>query len=403
MKKNWLEPDDCQRIKVTVGPPQADLAGYTSRAIQAAVDYVASLGGGTVLLRPGVYEMQDSLHLRPGVCVQGSGADTILRKNASVRSELSADLGYGHYDVSVARPELFQPGMGVRIRDDSTHGFAVTVASLTWRKGDLFGLNRALEYDYSRRNNGSVVTVFPVISGYYAHGAAVRDLVIDGNRDNNEPLNGCRGGGVFLLRSHDVTIQGITVHHYNGEGISFQQCRGLLIEDSICHSNSGNGLHPGSGSTAIQMRRLQSYDNGQSGVFYCLRVTDSVLEDCDLLRNGFAGISIGGRDTDHVIRNNRIEGNRNSGVLFRDADRVMAGNRNHLENNRIVANGTGDGGPEIDIQGETCDVSLVRNCIQPGSDPGPGWVGARISAAAQNITLDGNEIDDRTGTAVLRV
>jgi hypothetical protein len=43
-----VEPDWRQRLTVTVGPKEADLVGATDRVIQAAVDYVARLGGGTV-------------------------------------------------------------------------------------------------------------------------------------------------------------------------------------------------------------------------------------------------------------------------------------------------------------------------------------------------------------------
>src|SRR3989442_13373016 len=43
-----VEPDWDQRVTITVGPKEADLVGATDRVIQAAVDYVARRGGGTV-------------------------------------------------------------------------------------------------------------------------------------------------------------------------------------------------------------------------------------------------------------------------------------------------------------------------------------------------------------------
>ena len=78
----------------TVGPAEADFCGTDSQALQAAVDATAE-GGGRVVILPGVYTMHDSLHLRSGVHVTGSGSDTVLRKAPEVRSVLSADLGYG--------------------------------------------------------------------------------------------------------------------------------------------------------------------------------------------------------------------------------------------------------------------------------------------------------------------
>src|SRR5689334_21462235 len=48
-----VEPDWKQGVTITVGPKKADLVGATDRVIQAAVDYVARLGGGTVHVLPG--------------------------------------------------------------------------------------------------------------------------------------------------------------------------------------------------------------------------------------------------------------------------------------------------------------------------------------------------------------
>src|SRR5262245_49992868 len=52
-----VEPDWRQRVTITVGPKKADLVGSTDRVMQAAVDYVSRLGGGTVRLQPGTYRM----------------------------------------------------------------------------------------------------------------------------------------------------------------------------------------------------------------------------------------------------------------------------------------------------------------------------------------------------------
>jgi len=60
------------------------LVGNDNRALQAAVDYVAGLGGGTVQIGPGDYPMRDSLHLRSGVKVIGEAGKTRLCQAASV-------------------------------------------------------------------------------------------------------------------------------------------------------------------------------------------------------------------------------------------------------------------------------------------------------------------------------
>ncbi len=56
-----VEPDWDQRMTITVGPEKADLVGATDRVIQAAVDYVARKGGGTVRVLAGTYRLRNSI------------------------------------------------------------------------------------------------------------------------------------------------------------------------------------------------------------------------------------------------------------------------------------------------------------------------------------------------------
>ena len=69
-----------ERPTITVGRAGTDLVGADNRALQAAVDYVAGLGGGVVEIGEGEYLMRDSLHLRSDVTVRGRKGKTILRK-----------------------------------------------------------------------------------------------------------------------------------------------------------------------------------------------------------------------------------------------------------------------------------------------------------------------------------
>ncbi len=81
-----IEPDWEKRLTVTVGPKDADLVGTDHRVLQAAVDYVTGLGGGTVHVLPGTYRMRNGVYLRSGVRITGSGDDSVLIKEPSARS-----------------------------------------------------------------------------------------------------------------------------------------------------------------------------------------------------------------------------------------------------------------------------------------------------------------------------
>ncbi len=358
--------------------------GRTSVTLQRAVDEVAA-GGGVVEVPQGVYLMQDALHLRSGVRVVGEPG-AVLLKAPSVTSPLLDYIGYGHYEFSVSDPDRFRVGMGVHICDDRSGGFYDTVATIIARQGDLFYIDRMLNHDYHPANNGRVTSLFPIIEGFQIADAEVEGLTLDGNPEEARTLNGCRGGGVFLLLSQNVRLQGIEVRHFKGDAISFQQCADITIRGCHLHDNTGAGLHPGSGSVRYVMEENNVHDNGGCGVFYCLRTTHSICASNRLQRNGAAGISVGERDTDHLICHNTIVDNHRQGILFRPAQ-VHGGDRVRIEANTIGPNCRGDAEYEIDIQSGLHDIAIVDNAIQPGK------VGTlSVGAGCERICFTGNRI-----------
>ena len=84
--------------------------------------------------------------------------------------------------------------------------------------------------------------------------------MIDGNKAENAYLNGCRGGGVFLLQAHGITLRKLFVRNYNGDGISFQQCdtriEECVVEATPAWSASGQRLRgPGAARQRLPRQR----------------------------------------------------------------------------------------------------------------------------------------------------
>lgn len=394
------------RPTITVGPRDADIIGRDQRALQAAVDYVAGLGGGIVEIREGEYLMHDSLHVRPHVTVRGVPGKTLLRKAPAASSPLGIDGDYGEEQITLARPEGFEVGHGVTIRDRNSHGFHVTVARITGRDGNRFAIDRPLQSDYLAENGAEAVSVFPVVSGVNAEGARLEGLTIDGNKDANAFLDGCRGGGIYLYRGFGVVIEGCTVRNYNGDGISFQQSNDVVVQDCVSDGNAGLGLHPGSGSQRAIVRRNVARHNGQDGLFLCWRVRHGLFENNTLEENGRYGISLGHKDSDNLLRDNQVRSNHEDGIYFRPESLGMAGHRNRLENNVIENNGDGANAAGIRVRGVTRGLVFRNNLIRDTrpDDQRRQSVGILIEEHAGAVELDGNrieasqEIEDRRQT-----
>ncbi|HUT75083.1 MAG TPA: right-handed parallel beta-helix repeat-containing protein, partial [Armatimonadota bacterium] len=320
----------------------------------------------------------------------GAGAETVLRKAPERYSRLAAYVGYGHYDVSVADPDRFAVGMGVTIRDDNAVGFYETIATLTWRDGDRFGIGHMLNHDYAPRHGGELYTSFPPVSARFIANVEVRDLVIDGNRgENPHTLNGCRGAGMYLLAVSQAVVANVAVRDLNGDAIGFQQCRDLRLEDCVLENNAGHGLHPGSGSLQGAMRRCRCVGNGGDGIFFCLRATYCICESCKFVGNRGHGVSIGERDTHNAIVGCGIEGNGDAGVHFRDTDEVMAPHATLVAGNDLADNCREQGEAEISVQGAVGDVHVLENVIrrQAGARP---VAGVRVASAVVGAQVWGN-------------
>lgn len=384
-----------ERPRIRVGHRDADIIGTDHRALQAAVDYVAQLGGGTVEIGPGEYLMHDSLHLRPFVTVRGYGAETILKKSKGVVSALALDGDFGEEQVTVTDPAGFEVGYGITVWDSHSGGFHTTVARIVGKNGNTLAIDKPLNADCMVQNRAQAATVFPVISGYHIEGARIENLTIDGNKQENVHLNGCRGAGIFLYRAFGTVIEDCVVRNYNGDGISFQQSNDVIVQRCASEHNASLGLHPGSGSQRPVVRDCVARHNGEDGLFLCWRVRHGLFEKNVLENNGRFGISIGHKDTDNLLRKNQVRSNHQDGVHFRNELLGMAGHRNRLEENVIENNGLKDGAAGIRVRGQTKDLIFRNNVIRDTRAPGAKRQTAaiRIDPAVGEVVLDRNEIE----------
>jgi hypothetical protein len=381
--------------EIRIGIEGGDFRGSDHRALQAAVDYVARLGGGTVRIGPGRYQMRNALTLRDNVRIVGEPGKTVLAACAGLKVRLAADGDCNERQITLADASGFQVGDGVSIQDSRMNGFEVTTATLTNRlDAGTFEISAPLYLDYLVSQKATACLTFPVVGGWNVKDAVIESVTIDGNRAQAEPLNGCRGGGIYLFECDRVAIRNCAVRDYNGDGISFQVSRNVTVEDCVSESNAGLGIHPGSGSQRPVVRRNHSLHNGGDGLFVCWRVKHGRFEDNEIRGNKGAGVSIGHKYTDNLFRHNTITANGRAGVLFREESEAMGAHRNVFEENRIVDNGqaSGDKGGTacIDIRGSHHDLVFRKNTIGT-SKAGPAPVGIRTSKDVKGLQAAENQ------------
>jgi len=389
-----FEPDWDERLTVTVGQKQGDLIGSDDKVLQAAVDYVARLGGGTVKILPGTYTLRNAVSLPSKIRLLGSGEESVITKIASEQIELAEDSDWYDQEITLKQAGGFRVGDGIVLQAKNPHDGSSTVIkrTLVARSGNRFKLNDGLRKNLWMTGRPACSSLFPLLTSEYTADVVIENLTLDGNRANNENFNGNYGGCVFLQDCNRYTLRGVTARNYNGDGISFQICHDVVVENCHSHDNADLGVHPGSGSQRPLIRNNR-LERNNLGLFWCWGVKYGLAEGNRIDGNRSYGISIGHCDTDNVMRNNDISNSGKVGILFRDDSRGQDfwANRNIVENNRIINSG-GEEGVGIDITGQTKDVRIIGNEIRE-ERAAMSRVGIRIAEQAGAITLDQNTIE----------
>ncbi|MEO7652163.1 MAG: right-handed parallel beta-helix repeat-containing protein [Bryobacteraceae bacterium] len=387
-----IEPEWKERLTITVGPDKADLAGSTEKVVQAAVDSIARWGGGTVKILPGTYRFRNAVYLQNNVRIQGSGLDSMIVKEASAIAKLSRNSDWFDQEITFADAGGFQVGDGVclRVKNTSAGGLDVIKRTLVARNGNRFKLDSGLRKNVWLMGEPKVEGLFPLFSGENIAGVTIENIALDGNKANNGNLDGNYAGCIWMQDCNRIIFRGVTAKNYNGDGISWQICHDVLVED--CHSldHTGLGLHPGSGSQRSLIRRNRMTGNDQ-GLFFCWGVRWGLAENNYIEGSKRYGISIGHHDTDNIVRNNQIRASGEVGVLFRkERTAEFQGNRNVIEKNQILGL-TGESGVGIDVQGQTQSIQILGNEIRETQAPSKR-IGIRIGPDTDRITLAGNRI-----------
>jgi len=377
---------------ITVGGDTSDVRGFTSAAIQTAVDALRPSGGGTVKIRPGLYTVTSPIRLFSNVTLIGSGPSTILKKCGGARTRFTDDADYGELHVTVEDASGFAEGMAVQVFDaDQNDGWDVTTANITKIEGKVLTLDDYLVRDYRSDRGGTVSNACSIVSAVDAENVTVADLTVDGNRKDNDPLNGCRGGGVYLHKVKRALVANVTVKQFDRDGISWQITEDVTVRNCDVSGCANAGLHPGTGSPRTLIEGNTSHDNDGFGLFVCWRVTDGIVRDNRFHDNGGDGVCTGHKDADMLFEGNAIYGNAGNGILFRNENKSNAPHRNVFRNNTVENNGRKNGGYGFSFDSPSEGVVLEGNTIRNTGD-GRQKAAVRIDTNGLPVSLRNNRI-----------
>ena len=323
----------------------------------------------------------------------GHGTDTVLIKEPSISTKLADDSDWFDQEITLADAAGFRIGDGVCLRTKNTNTGANVVLkrTLVARDGNRFKLDRALRENFWLAGESTCATLFPLLSGDEIADVTIENLALDGNKEQNEELNGNYAGCIFAQDCNRITIRNVTARNYRGDGISWQICHDVQIENCHVHDNLTLGLHPGSGSQRPVIRNNQAGAESDRHLLLLGREIWLGREEhhsqCRALRSldrpprhGKPGL----RQRNRGQRQGRRD-------IPPERGQGFAPHRNRLESNRIIDSGPADG-IAVDVQGKTEAVTIAGNEIREtrGSEK---RVGIRLGSETRDIRLDKNRIE----------
>ena len=137
-------------LVITVGRQDAQINGSDDCAIQAGIDYLSALGGGTLKILPGQYQLNNAIYLRNRIRIQGSGSETVLIKNSSLQTTLAVDSDWYDREVRVTNSRGLGVGYGICLTAQSPHhtGSNVIKRTILAKDDNCLWLDRPLEQNF---------------------------------------------------------------------------------------------------------------------------------------------------------------------------------------------------------------------------------------------------------------
>jgi hypothetical protein len=389
------------KLVITVGGPQADVSGFTSAAIQIAVDAMRMRGGGTVELKPGTYSISSPVELASNITLTGAGDATVLRKIDGYRSPADVDADFGMMKVTVKDARGFKIGMGVQLSDSRwPSDWDVTVATIVNIDGNTVFLDQPTLRDYDCEHKAVLTNACSIIEAVGVQNVHISNLTVEGNKETNDLLGGCRGGAVYLQRAVGCLVENVKAKNFNGDVINWQITKDITVRNCESSYSTGKGFHPGTGSENSLIEGCSSHHN-LDGIFLCWRVKKGTLKDNTLYSNERDGLSVNKKDTDNNIVGNHIYDNGRNGVWFSDYGVDDNSHRIVFTDNVIEDNGTKVQGYGVSINSNMRDITLRHNTIRDNGKKTQKSA-VVIGKGALNIQVDDNKMSGHPQGDIVR-
>lgn len=370
-------PRRAVNIKQFGGSPSAT-AVVNKAAFQAANDYLATLGGGDLLIPTGTsgYDLPNTTDNTPVITLSGD-VNLVGEGEGSLITNTNPTAA----GQSPGRYSIFRLGNRSKVTKLKFSGTNVDHAGYT--PVDIFGVDDCLVQEIA-------------VSGF-GEGILCQDC--DNIVVTNNHLTGTERWSMMFAKSANckaianrisgsVTNDGIKVNGNQYDDVTDYDNNYLLIKDNIISGCARDGIDMASGGDTVIIEGNLCRANSLNGIEIKAQVTSVTaqrisVKDNSCVSNTAHGIRIDDISKSEVI-SNLVESNGDEGIIAQNA--IL---KTKISENRCISNG----GNGIRFQGHVT-VGISKDCVINDNqciDNGVGDHGIQINDYVDGLTISGNE------------
>lgn len=381
-----MAPDTCQY--------QADGTADDVQ-IQAAINYVNSLGGGIVFVKMGTYNLSSNLLVKNNVSLNGDGRNSILYLNNNVNlpviiiDNTVIRAAVSEFTINGNASNNTSPGaygnMGIWVNATGTHIYNNNITNVAGNGIEFLGTTNSLVDNNLINNSGQGIRL-TVNSNY--------NEIINNIIDSNSYGIFVYDNGSTTYSSYYNKIIGNTVSNSSGTNGALAQAAGIsltgaphsLVSNNLVKNNATRGIEVFSGSPFSIITGNHVISNGSTGIDTGpdsnLVISNNVVE-----LNGGGGIYLSGL-LKSVISGNQIINNGQSATSTDDQNGITmqenSGSGTEPVNDNIITNNL-----ITDTQGTTTQKYGIREYWTGTANP--SWY---LRNVISGNNLKGNKIGD---------
>jgi len=324
----------------TIGP----VASSLTSGIQEAIDALGS-EGGVLTLQSGDYLLHRAIVVRSNVTLQGAGAKTVLRRGKQAEAKLASKAAPDEVSVRVEDASGFREGDEVGLFDAGSVGWLNAHVFISRIQGKELRLEGRIPkgYTFDPAKGGGMVNYFSAITGWDVSNVVIRNLSIDGRKEENPgptPLTvrnkdlAFTFSAIHFVGAKTSRIESCQVSGWPSDGISLQGGNGNSVRKCVVENCRGEGLHPGGNLHDSEFSENESRGNGEDGLYFCAGNERILVRNNKFIGNkgsGVGGLGDWG-DKFNIVENNHCEANGHSGITLYDGD------SNTIRNNTCINN-----------------------------------------------------------------